>query len=67
MNFDGQATKGVLRIMKIKATAPASLAAIDAGVLSSSNASNIVFDAKTANDGTRVAGDWSKLRGEFSI
>ena len=67
MNFDGQATKGVLRIMKIKATAPASLAAINGGVLSSSNASNIVFDAKTANDGTRVAGDWSKLRGEFSI
>ena len=67
MNFDTNATKGVLRIMKIKATAPASLAAIDGGVLSSSNASNIVFDAKTANDGTRVAGDWSKLRGEFSI
>ena len=65
MNFAGSVTKGVLRVMSLKATAPASLTAINGGVLNSSNASNIV--SISSSDGTKVIGDWSKLRGEFSI
>ena len=66
MNFDGNATKGVLRVMKFAVDSTSALHSTAAD-LSSSNASNIVFDGKSSNDGTRVVGDWSQLRGEFSI
>ncbi len=66
MNFNGDATKGVLRVMGFAVDSTSALHSTAAN-LSSSNASNIVFDGKSSNDGTRVVGDWSQLRGEFSI
>ena len=66
MNFNGDATKGVLRVMGFAVDSTSALYSTAAN-LSSSNASNIVFDGKSSNDGTRVVGDWSQLRGEFSI
>ena len=56
----------LLRVMKFAVDSTSALHSTAAD-LSSSNASNIVFDGKSSNDGTRVVGDWSQLRGEFSI
>lgn len=65
MNLNGDATKGVLRLKDIKIRKNPDAEYVAGDKISSTNAANVVYTSST--DGTKVAGDWSKLRGEFSI